>query len=180
VSLLVGKAVLAAIRELVIPNRKTIIVEAQELRQNEVGNVRIGCKGKRLRCGIVRKAVLERLMKIPGIGKWTAQYVAMRALGEPDAFPTGDAALLSALNLESSAELELRAEAWRPWRAYATMYLWNSLGQGRVHGTKRTLSKARKGMVETTAQHVSIRSAQSASCNLTYALARSRIPSQIA
>jgi AraC family transcriptional regulator, regulatory protein of adaptative response / DNA-3-methyladenine glycosylase II len=68
---------------------------------------------------------LAGLCEIPGIGKWTAQYVAMRALGEPDAFPSGDLGLLRALNLESSRELERRAEAWRPWRAYASMYLWN-------------------------------------------------------
>jgi AraC family transcriptional regulator, regulatory protein of adaptative response / DNA-3-methyladenine glycosylase II len=68
---------------------------------------------------------LEQLTEIPGIGQWTAQYVAMRALGEPDAFPPGDLALLSALQLPNSKELERRAEAWRPWRAYAAMYLWN-------------------------------------------------------
>jgi AraC family transcriptional regulator, regulatory protein of adaptative response / DNA-3-methyladenine glycosylase II len=67
---------------------------------------------------------LTSLCEVPGIGKWTAQYVAMRALGEPDAFPSGDLGLLRALEIESFAELERRAEAWRPWRAYATMYLW--------------------------------------------------------
>jgi AraC family transcriptional regulator, regulatory protein of adaptative response / DNA-3-methyladenine glycosylase II len=71
------------------------------------------------------EALLTRLCEIPGIGKWTAQYVAMRALGEPDAFPFGDLGLRRALKLESSRELEQRAEAWRPWRAYAAMYLWN-------------------------------------------------------
>ncbi len=76
--------------------------------------------------GIVdTEAFLSRLCEIPGIGKWTAQYVAMRALGEPDAFPSGDLGLLRALNLESPRELERRAEAWRPWRAYAAMYLWS-------------------------------------------------------
>jgi AraC family transcriptional regulator, regulatory protein of adaptative response / DNA-3-methyladenine glycosylase II len=68
---------------------------------------------------------LSRLCQIPGIGTWTAQYIAMRALGEPDAFPSGDIGLLRALSLNSSVELERRAEAWRPWRAYATMYLWS-------------------------------------------------------
>jgi AraC family transcriptional regulator of adaptative response / DNA-3-methyladenine glycosylase II len=67
---------------------------------------------------------LERLCEIPGIGKWTAQYVAMRALREPDAFPSSDLGLLRALKLKSYRELESRAEAWRPWRAYAAMYLW--------------------------------------------------------
>ena len=67
---------------------------------------------------------LRRLCEIPGIGEWTAQYVAMRAMGEPDAFPSSDLGLLRALSLKSSRELELRAEPWRPWRAYAAMYLW--------------------------------------------------------
>jgi AraC family transcriptional regulator of adaptative response / DNA-3-methyladenine glycosylase II len=69
---------------------------------------------------------MARMCEIPGIGKWTAQYVAMRALGEPDAFPSGDLGLLRALALESPGELERRAEAWRPWRSYASMYLWTS------------------------------------------------------
>jgi AraC family transcriptional regulator, regulatory protein of adaptative response / DNA-3-methyladenine glycosylase II len=72
------------------------------------------------------KTFLAQLCEIPGIGEWTAQYVAMRALGEPDAFPAGDRGLLRALNLRSTRELERRSESWRPWRAYAAMYLWNA------------------------------------------------------
>jgi AraC family transcriptional regulator, regulatory protein of adaptative response / DNA-3-methyladenine glycosylase II len=72
---------------------------------------------------------LNSLCEIPGIGKWTAQYVAMRALGEPDTFPSSDLGLLRALGLESSRELEHRAESWRPWRAYAAMYLWKMAGR---------------------------------------------------
>jgi 3-methyladenine DNA glycosylase/8-oxoguanine DNA glycosylase len=68
---------------------------------------------------------LARLCEIPGIGKWTAQYVAMRALGEPDAFPLGDIGLVRALDLKNPRDLERRSEGWRPWRAYAAMYLWN-------------------------------------------------------
>jgi AraC family transcriptional regulator of adaptative response / DNA-3-methyladenine glycosylase II len=68
---------------------------------------------------------LSRICEIPGIGAWTAQYVAMRALGEPDAFPSGDLGLLRSLGLTNSTELEGRGETWRPWRAYATMYLWS-------------------------------------------------------
>lgn len=70
--------------------------------------------------------LIERLSGIRGIGKWTAQYVAMRALGEPDAFPSGDVGLLRALGLASARELESRFDAWRPWRAYAAMYLWTA------------------------------------------------------
>jgi AraC family transcriptional regulator of adaptative response / DNA-3-methyladenine glycosylase II len=69
---------------------------------------------------------LSELCEIPGIGRWTAQYVAMRALGEPDAFPSGDLGLLRSSGLDSAHDLEERAEAWRPWRAYAAMYLWHS------------------------------------------------------
>jgi AraC family transcriptional regulator of adaptative response / DNA-3-methyladenine glycosylase II len=68
---------------------------------------------------------LSNLCEIPGIGKWTAQYVAMRALGEPDAFPSSDLGLLRTLNLSSTRDLETRAEAWRPWRSYAAVHLWN-------------------------------------------------------
>jgi AraC family transcriptional regulator of adaptative response / DNA-3-methyladenine glycosylase II len=73
-------------------------------------------------------AFLSRLCEIRGIGKWTAQYVAMRALGEPDAFPSGDLGLLRGAGLANPRELEHHAEAWRPWRAYAAMYLWSVAG----------------------------------------------------
>lgn len=69
-------------------------------------------------------AFLVQLRELLGIDWWTAQYVAMRALGEPDAFPSGDLGLLHALGLKTSDELEKRAEDWRPWRSYASMYLW--------------------------------------------------------
>ena len=65
-----------------------------------------------------------------GIGDWTAQYVAMRALKHPDAFPASDLGLLKAADPNGGirpAELKKRAEAWRPWRAYAAMLLWSSL-----------------------------------------------------
>jgi AraC family transcriptional regulator, regulatory protein of adaptative response / DNA-3-methyladenine glycosylase II len=91
------------------------------------------CDGRINFAGIVEThAFLTRLCEIPGIGKWTAQYVAMRALGEPDAFPSGDLGLLRALALQNSRELDQRAEAWRPWRAYAAMYLWNTLSNRKV------------------------------------------------
>ena len=83
------------------------------------------CEGKINFAGIIdTDSFLDRLCEIPGIGKWTAQYVAMRALGQPDAFPATDLGLLRAMNLESYHELERHSEQWRPWRAYAAMYLW--------------------------------------------------------
>ena len=72
------------------------------------------------------------LLALPGIGKWTANYIAMRALRETDAFPSADVGLMKALTdpagmRASPAELLLAAERWRPWRAYAAMHLWASL-----------------------------------------------------
>jgi AraC family transcriptional regulator, regulatory protein of adaptative response / DNA-3-methyladenine glycosylase II len=89
---------------------------------------------------------LAELQKIPGIGVWTAQYIAMRALREPDAFPTGDIALVRALRLTNVRELEQRAEMWRPWRAYAAMYLWNVSGEEEVESGRSVspLSARRK------------------------------------
>ena len=74
-------------------------------------------------------ATVERLAAVPGIGPWTAHYVAMRALGEPDAFPAGDLGVRRALGngngpLAATAA-ERTAEAWRPWRAYAVFHLWH-------------------------------------------------------
>jgi hypothetical protein len=67
----------------------------------------------------------QQLCSIPGVGPWTEQYVAMRAIGDPDAFPTGDLGLLRGLRLKNARELERRAEVWRTSRAYAAMYIWS-------------------------------------------------------
>ncbi len=76
---------------------------------------------------------IAALKALPGIGEWTAQYIAMRELREPDAFPAADIGLMRALadaagRRPSPAELLTRAEAWRPWRAYAALHLWSSEG----------------------------------------------------
>jgi len=77
--------------------------------------------------GVDPQATVARLQELPGVGLWTAQYIAMRALRWPDAFPTGDLGLLKASKLKSARLLESAAERWRPWRAYAAMHLWESL-----------------------------------------------------
>ena len=74
---------------------------------------------------------IVQLRALSGIGEWTAQYIAMRELREPDAFPASDIGLLRAMadgdgRRPSPAELLLRAERWRPWRAYAAQHLWAS------------------------------------------------------
>jgi AraC family transcriptional regulator of adaptative response / DNA-3-methyladenine glycosylase II len=104
----------------------------------------LGIVGARARClSLLAPAVLEKrvmltfapnveeqieaLMRLPGIGPWTAQYIAMRALHWPDAFPSGDLMLMRAANANQK-QLKQLAEKWRPWRAYATHYLWQTLG----------------------------------------------------
>jgi len=73
------------------------------------------------------EATLERLRGLPGVGEWTAHYIAMRALAWPDAFPHTDFGVMKALG-QKDARLVLEAGvAWRPWRAYSVMHLWNSL-----------------------------------------------------
>ena len=76
---------------------------------------------------VVSSEVIERLCDLPGVGPWTANYIAMRALGDPDAFPASDLGLLKASGATSARRLEELAEAWRPWRSYAALYLWESL-----------------------------------------------------
>jgi len=72
--------------------------------------------------------LLAALQRLPGIGAWTAQYIALRALGEPDAFPAADIVLrrvaAAARRPLSPRALERRAEGWRPWRSYAVIHLW--------------------------------------------------------
>ena len=71
-------------------------------------------------------ATLRALVALPGIGPWTAQYIAMRALGWPDAFLASDLVVRKALGGISPARALARSEAWRPWRAYAVLHLWRT------------------------------------------------------
>ncbi|MDJ0786228.1 MAG: AlkA N-terminal domain-containing protein [Myxococcota bacterium] len=94
-----------------------------------VGLARAVAQGElRLDGGRDLDETVASLCDLPGIGPWTAQYIAMRAFGEPDAFPVGDLVLRKVLGEEngpvSPRHLEQAAEAWRPWRGYAAMLLW--------------------------------------------------------
>lgn len=77
--------------------------------------------------GVTLDESIARLTALPGIGPWTGHYIAMRALREPDAFPHTDLGIRKAAGMISDRDLLSRAEAWRPYRAYATMLLWRSL-----------------------------------------------------
>jgi AraC family transcriptional regulator of adaptative response / DNA-3-methyladenine glycosylase II len=80
--------------------------------------------------GADREESVARLMELPGIGAWTAGYVAMRAIGDPDVFLPTDLAVrrgAAALGLPSTPKaLEQHAERWRPWRSYALIRLWRA------------------------------------------------------
>lgn len=79
-------------------------------------------------------ALIERLCALPGIGPWTAEYIALRAFGEADAFPASDLGLLKApvwgTGGIDARRMKARAEAWRPWRAYAAAHLWHCYSGG--------------------------------------------------
>ena len=70
--------------------------------------------------------VRDRLLALPGIGPWTADYLALRVLGDRDAMPVGDLVLRRALGVGSAADVTRLAERWRPLRAYAAVHLWTS------------------------------------------------------
>ena len=80
----------------------------------------------RLEAGADPDRTIAQLVELPGIGPWTAHYIAMRALRWPDAFPKEDVALRKRLGGVTSARAEAMSEAWRPWRSYATMHVWAS------------------------------------------------------
>jgi len=73
---------------------------------------------------------VAKLVELPGIGPWTAHYLAMRALHLPDAFPASDLGIQKALARSGPREAEARAEAWRPYRSYAVIHLWTELTEG--------------------------------------------------
>jgi AraC family transcriptional regulator of adaptative response / DNA-3-methyladenine glycosylase II len=73
------------------------------------------------------EAAIVRLKALPGIGEWTAQYLAMRAFSWPDAFPATDLGIRKVLDVNGERAVLAQAERWRPWRAYAAMHLWRKL-----------------------------------------------------
>ncbi len=122
---------------LLFPRAETLAV----VRISDLGIPRARARAIRLLAGAVERNEISfdegdpsqlrgKLTSIPGIGDWTAAYIAMRSLREPDAFPSGDVALRHAASTEARPitprRLEKIAEVWRPWRAYAAMYLWKS------------------------------------------------------
>jgi AraC family transcriptional regulator of adaptative response / DNA-3-methyladenine glycosylase II len=85
-----------------------------------------------------RGEVRSRLLAVPGIGPWTADYVAMRALGDPDVFLPTDLGVRRALQAlgEDPGAAESTSRAWRPWRSYGLMHLWSTLDLERSNPTR--------------------------------------------
>jgi AraC family transcriptional regulator of adaptative response / DNA-3-methyladenine glycosylase II len=81
------------------------------------------------------ETTLDRLRALPGVGEWTAQYIAMRTLAWPDAFPHTDLGVMKALGETNARRVLSAGDAWRPWRAYAVMHLWQSLEPKSKTGT---------------------------------------------
>ena len=88
---------------------------------------------------------IAQLIELPGIGEWTAQYIAMRTLAWPDAFPHTDLVVMQQLGTGDKKEILRIAEAWRPWRSYATMQLWKSaIDQGSQAAKVNGITQRRK------------------------------------
>ncbi len=83
-----------------------------------------------LSLGAEPEQLISELQALPGVGPWTAHYLAMRVSRWPNAFPGSDLALCKALSVKTAPAAEKRAAHWQPWRAYGVMHLWNSLSQG--------------------------------------------------
>jgi len=98
---------------------RTIIILAEEIAAGRL----------MLEAGASPEITMQQLVALPGIGPWTAHYIAMRALRWPDAFPREDIALRNSLGRVSAAQAEALSQVWRPWRSYATLHLWHRLSE---------------------------------------------------
>jgi AraC family transcriptional regulator of adaptative response / DNA-3-methyladenine glycosylase II len=80
-----------------------------------------------LQPGVDYESTVAQLTSLTGIGEWTAEYIAMRCLAWPDAFPHGDLGIRKVLGLNSKKAMLQETDKYRPWRAYAAMHMWKSL-----------------------------------------------------
>ena len=114
----------------------------------------VASKNIHLHAGADVPATIAALKELPGIGDWTAQYIAMRALRWPDAFPAGDVALHKALGVQGSRTAARDAEAlsqiWKPWRSYAVIRAWASLPATAARAVATKATKAADGKSRST------------------------------
>src|SRR5690606_7789030 len=111
-------APLQAIRDLGLPQTRaqTILTLSQAIHEQRVD----------LRAGADPEQAVMALQQLPGIGPWTAHYLALRALRWPNAFPAGELILQRRMGVTSARAADHRAKAWQPWRAYAVLHLWQA------------------------------------------------------
>jgi AraC family transcriptional regulator, regulatory protein of adaptative response / DNA-3-methyladenine glycosylase II len=112
----------SAIRSIGLPEARARTITTLA---NAVASGRVDLTG-----GAGPEATIAELETLPGIGPWTAHYLAMRAMHWPDAFVAGDLGVKKALGTTGTRAAEERAASWSPWRAYAVMFLWSSLSEG--------------------------------------------------
>ncbi|MGH7444788.1 MAG: AlkA N-terminal domain-containing protein [Longimicrobiales bacterium] len=98
----------------------------------------------KLVAGAHPEATMAQLVALPGIGKWTAHYIALRALRWPDAFPKEDIVLQKRLGGVSARVADEMSQAWRPWRSYATLHLWRAAPQVGAEGSTKSVAVARR------------------------------------
>jgi AraC family transcriptional regulator of adaptative response / DNA-3-methyladenine glycosylase II len=126
-------APLAQIRDIGLPASRAASIQALA-REVASGALRIAPDAD------VRQ-VTAHLTDLPGVGPWTADYIAMRALHWPDAFPAGDLALQRAAGGLTASRLRKLAEPWRPWRSYAAMHLWMKALHADARGTSPAIAR---------------------------------------
>ena len=118
----------------------------------------VAAKRLQLHAGADVPATIAALKELPGIGDWTAQYIAMRALRWPDAFPAGDVALHKAMGVQGSKtaarDAEALSQAWKPWRSYAVIRAWASLANPVTATARETAARKTTAISARTANAV--------------------------
>ena len=120
---------------IILSRGRTIILLAQEIAAGRLS----------LKAGASPEVTMQQLVALPGIGPWTAHYIAMRALRWSDAFPKEDVAIQNSLGRVTAAQAAALSQAWRPWRSYATLHLWHGLTE--VRSTAQSLATTRSSSV---------------------------------
>lgn len=125
---LIAKASVDSIGKLgiIAARAKSIIALAQAFKSGEL----------QLEAGANPEAIIRQLVAVPGIGPWTAHYIAMRALRWPDAFPQGDSAVLNNMGGVTAKQADELSQIWRPWRSYAVLHIWRRIPEPRSGPTR--------------------------------------------
>jgi AraC family transcriptional regulator, regulatory protein of adaptative response / DNA-3-methyladenine glycosylase II len=120
---IIAKATVDQIASLGIVSKRSqaLITLAQALESGQLSLAQGSCSQQSA------ERLIEQLCALPGFGPWTANYIAMRVLGWPDAFPAADIGVMKAMGVSNAKQAQEQSQQWSPWRAYAVMHLWASL-----------------------------------------------------